>query len=184
MKIRTDFVTNSSSYSSAEVVIDNPILLETLQRYKEMGVFGNAEPFFGIGEYYSSDENFCGSEFVSKVKTPAFYCFEELGGDGWQRVDSCPKSINGVLNEILEVIDDKVYRGYENYNEELYAKLKVELKQKSEEISKNYRMVHWNNSDEYEILSANQVIRWEFSYDPENGEKYIKRKAKDVYRDE
>ena len=45
-------------------------------------------------------------------------------------------------------------------------------------------MVHWNNSDEYEILSANQVIRWEFSYDPENGEKYIKRNAKDVYRDE
>ena len=34
MKIRTDFVTNSSSVSTAEIVIDNPLLLEILQRYK------------------------------------------------------------------------------------------------------------------------------------------------------
>ena len=34
MKMRTDFVTNSSSYSTAEVVIDNPVLLEILQKYK------------------------------------------------------------------------------------------------------------------------------------------------------
>ena len=35
MKIRTGFVTNSSSYCSAEVVIDNPVLLGILKKYKD-----------------------------------------------------------------------------------------------------------------------------------------------------
>lgn len=34
MKLRTGFVTNSSSYSSAEVHIENPLLIEILQKYK------------------------------------------------------------------------------------------------------------------------------------------------------
>ena len=182
MKIRTDFVTNSSSISTAEIVIDNPLLLEILQRFKEMGVFGEAEPFFGIGEYFSNDDHFNGSEFESKVKTPAFYCYEELGGDGWQRVDSGPKSISEILSEMLKVIDDAVYKGYKNYNQELYANMKDELTQKEAEIAKNYAMVHWTNSDEYEIISGNQIIRWKYSYDPDNGEKYIQQKAREVYK--
>ncbi len=51
MKIRTDFVTNSSSYTSACIVIDNPVLLEILQKYKDLGVFDNARPCFSIGSY-------------------------------------------------------------------------------------------------------------------------------------
>lgn len=45
MKIHTDFVTNSSSVSTVEIVIDNPMLLEILLRYKDMGAFGES-PFF------------------------------------------------------------------------------------------------------------------------------------------
>ena len=41
MKIRTDFVTNSSSESTAEIVIDNSLLLEILKKYKDMGAFGD-----------------------------------------------------------------------------------------------------------------------------------------------
>ena len=42
MKIRTNFVTNSSSYSSAEIKIDNPVLLEILKKYNEV-VVGNMD---------------------------------------------------------------------------------------------------------------------------------------------
>lgn len=42
MKIRTNFVTNSSSYSSAEIKIDNPVLLEILEKYKTLGAFKKA----------------------------------------------------------------------------------------------------------------------------------------------
>ena len=33
MKIRTNFVTNSSSYSSAEIKIDNPVLKKKMKKY-------------------------------------------------------------------------------------------------------------------------------------------------------
>ena len=56
MKIRTDFVTNSSSESSVEVFIDNPVLLEILQKYKDLGLFiedGERAYDFGIGYAFS-----------------------------------------------------------------------------------------------------------------------------------
>jgi len=91
MKIRTDFVTNSSSESTAEIVIDNPLLLQILQKYKDMGTFGDEKLFFGIGEYHTKYYNSVGSEFESKIKNPAFYYHEDLCGEGWTRVGGLPQ---------------------------------------------------------------------------------------------
>ncbi|NLB03283.1 MAG: hypothetical protein GX841_07870 [Bacteroidales bacterium] len=157
MKIRTDFVTNSSSESTAEIVIDNPMLLEILQRYKHLGAFGES-PFFGIGEYVSGNE-------VPGIKTPAFQFSEALYGEGWATVTSSPKTLDEVLGEIIAIISDST-----DLNKELIAQMKEELRQKEAEIKKNYALVYWSSIQEGEDLPA--VHGEEFTYDPENGEKH------------
>ena len=158
MKIRTDFVTNSSSVSTAEIVIDNPMLLEILQRYKDLGAFGES-PFFGIGEYVSGNE-------VPGIKTPAFQFSEALYGEGWATVTSSPKTLDEVLGEIIAIISDST-----DLNKELIAQMKEELRQKEAEINKNYSLVYWSSIQEGE--DEPEVIGGKFTYDQENGEKYI-----------
>lgn len=41
MKIRTDFVTNSSSYNSCVIRIDNPVLEEIFKKYKDGCLFSS-----------------------------------------------------------------------------------------------------------------------------------------------
>jgi hypothetical protein len=116
MKIRTDFVTNSSSYCSAYIVIDNPTLLEILQKYKDLGVFANAETIFEIGSYknlakksdsvyghYSlTDYEVAVRSYGEKTtKTPAFFCSES---DNPPYDVGSPDSLVDVLAHLIEVI--------------------------------------------------------------------------------
>lgn len=158
MKIRTDFVTNSSSVSTAEIVIDNPMLLEILRRYQDLGAFGDHSTF-GIGEFISDTK-------VSVINKPAFHFCEELfGGEGWATVTSSPKTLEEVLGEIIAIISDST-----EINKELIAQMKEELRQKEAEIKNNYAMVYWSSIQEGEDLP--KVHGEDFTYDPENGEKH------------
>ena len=110
MKIRTDFVTNSSSYCTAEVIIDNPVLLEILQKYKDMGLFGEEDPIFSVGDYqiYGDSGAFEIIDDSHQAKTPAFYLYnddedEEIRHTGitdW----TTPKSLEEVLEKIIELL--------------------------------------------------------------------------------
>jgi len=177
MKIRTDFVTNSSSVSTAEIVIDNPMLLEILQRYKDMGAFGES-PFFGIGEYISGNE-------VSGIKTPAFQYSEDLYGEGWPRLRTSPKTLAKVLGGIISIIDDN-----SEYNKKLIDEMKAELSYKRAEILAEYKKISWNfkelqNEDGWQDGHVvNLDYCYEFSFDPLKGEEYhyIEKTSAGLYK--
>src|SRR3990172_374232 len=101
MKIRTYFVTNSSSYCTTEVVIENRVLLEILRKHKDMGLFGNNDPIIGIGTYESVDEDFYEDKYQGKTTTPAFFYYEEQR-DGKESLDMVDWTYPKSLNEVLE----------------------------------------------------------------------------------
>lgn len=175
MKIRTDFVTNSSSYSSSEIMIDNPVLLEILQRYKDLGAFGEDEWGFEIGsgefqEQWSPPEvpYVVPEEKKGFSKTPAVYDWLEEGA--WVEA---PTSLDEMIEKIIELIGkEKIFDGTDG---ELISNLKEELLQRKDEITRAFTKIYWEysndtNQHEYHIDGRVDHI-WTFTYDSKNGEK-------------
>lgn len=167
MKIRTNFVTNSSSYSSAEIKIDNPVLLEILQRYKEKGAFINDDGFdlgdpIGASEYdakseydWDPDDNDYGHEPV------AVYLYDPEITD----VDYAPKKIEQVAELLMNAITregvDKVK------DPKLVKQCRKELQERKQEIIDNYNEVFWVAEDEGGDECAPEegaTTKWEFYY--------------------
>lgn len=163
MKIRTDFVTNSSSWVTAEVVIDNPILLEVLQRYKEKGVFKSEELYFDVG--------MLSDPFVesSEIKSPVFsYWVNTEDGP-----TSHPESLDQVLETIIEVMDGG--GNLKLYDKKLYEQMKLELINRKKEIDSAYLLVKWVGEISLwggEESEGDSSRAWKFYYDPERGEKF------------
>ena len=189
MKIRTDFVTNSSSYSSAEVLIENLVLLEILQKYKDMGVFGDADPGFSIGSFgrafypFEYEDLFSYDiykmhrwDFIRETKTPALLWAIDFVEDPDEPLPGTPGSLDEVLQNIIEVMNwgDVMNGGnsVENYDKDLYEQMKLELHQRKGEIIDGYKKVCWKNEYLTEGPSEGDTNKCEFTYDPLNGEKY------------
>ena len=178
MKIRTDFVTNSSSYCTTEIVIDNPVLLNILQKYKDKGLLGDHEPIIGIGTYESMDNHFEESVYQNYTKTPAFFYYEEQSdGGGYQclflvGLIFSPESLEKVLEYIVSIMDsaDKYLDG------QILTELKGELIQRKDEINHSYLRVYWKNlgwGDCEDYYSK-------YEFDPIKGSSYVYRADSDT----
>jgi len=169
MKIRTDFVTNSSSASYGEVVIDNLVLLDILARYKEIGIFGE-ETVISIGSFDDIDNYEGPSEPDPNIKTitPALHTFSVQAYP--------PSSLDEVIEKIIEVLRN-CYDNKEQNNVFYFDQLKEELIQREDEILKAFKTVKWYSR---EVLYSGRWGCWEFKYDQENGEYYHDEQTGDL----
>ena len=167
MKIRTDFVTNSSSYSTAEVVIDNPVLLEILQKYKDEGTFNPDHSDINIG-CYESYEGCILPSYEEFSKTPALHVWRE--DDGWGNSwGNVPSSLEEVVECVLACIKD----GEMVANPSLFDQMEAELVQRQQEILTSYKRVAWKYGDSVnEGVDEDHDIEISFVFDPIDGEKY------------
>jgi len=169
MKIRTDFVTNSSSYSSASIVIDNPVLLEILQKYKDKGAFEGQH--FDIGGYDTSWWSRDSSR--EPIKTPAFYLYED---DGFG-LNGAPERLGDVLNMIISYLKEHL-----ECDEEMLKQILTELDERREDIESAYKQVGWEygtlcNEGNEEVYNGYIDETYLFKFDTERGEEYYYSRA-------
>ncbi len=139
MKIRTSFVTNSSSYSSAEIKIDNPVLLKILDNYKKQGAFS------AVSEYSGNVVDAGDVIVVKKGKKLAFYYKEEECAD----IYSAPLCIEEVAMDIFQLIEQRCEELCWNLqNPELFEQCKCEVEQRADEVVKGYKLVEWEASND------------------------------------
>lgn len=180
MKIRTNFVTNSSSYSSAEIKIDNPVLLEILKKYNEMGAFeGTHIGGSNIGvnakeekteqlymEYYDIDE----SELEEMLKgyddeEVALFYYEPEQAE----IFFAPRGVDDIIGCLLRAMTEDEGGLEFEYPESYpaYKAFKSELSERKKEINENYRDVIWIASNdgygESEPEEGEQT-KWEFEF--------------------
>jgi hypothetical protein len=153
-------------YNTVEAIVDNPILLGVLQKYKDMGLFGNNAPIFGIGTYESTNKLWNSGFSRSNIVAPAFYYFEDADDDvqGLFLSIYAPESLEKVLSYIISLIHD----GRKYLNENVLGQLEEELRQKKDEIMGAYNLVYWRNK----ILGDDSNQEFKFEYDPVNGPSY------------
>lgn len=176
MKFRTDFVTNSSSSSFAEIMIDNLVLLEILEKYKKMGAFVRKDGRdLGTGIGMSEEEAkakvpcpYFGKEKKNYVrsKKPLAFCYcEEYEA---RIIDFAPDSIEFVALKMLDAIDE--FRILEKEKNPIFLECKNEIKERSQEITNAYTVVSWTTS--YEDTEDTPMVKksWKFHYDKKNEE--------------
>lgn len=174
MKIRTDFVTNSSSYSSAEIVIDNPVMLEILKKYKEKGLEGG---YFNIGSY---DLNGDIGPFPDEdtAITPAFIFYEEDAIS----IDHTyiPKHLDEAMDLVIRILGNELWET-NNFNADIYTQMINELDQKRNDILNAYNSVKWvleDSTNEHDEDYEGYITDiHSFKFEQANGEEYNHKKV-------
>lgn len=177
MKIRSDFVTNSSSSSTTEIVIDNPVLLQILQKYKDMGVISEIDNCEDNELRIGSNSGW----IQTNVSTPAFSYYETQGGDGWTVIGDGPEKISDLLDHLIDALVRLNSEGSSQWFQKLnledmslwFQKMIAEIKQNRDSINANYRSVRWLYKDDTD--SSDVVYESLFTFDPVNGEKFTEK---------
>lgn len=126
--------------TSAEVVIDNPVLLKIMQKYKDVGIFDLDCSHFSVGNYENFDTDLLSmDEEISK--TPALAVGLKKDGYCW---DIVPFELNDVVNCILVSLER-----YDEINENvLFEQLKDEVEENIDEINTAFGQVIWKYGGE------------------------------------
>jgi hypothetical protein len=156
MKIRTGFVTNSSSYSSAVIRIQSRKLASLLKEYEEL--------FMKIYDDGSIDKSVLFHD--AYVRGWTFYVVQDEVADYWA---DTPTELNSVLDCLINGLG--YYHRTENQESERKQKeLLKELKAQKQKLTDSIQKVSWEFQDdsdgEFEVDGAR--VRT-FTYDRENG---------------
>lgn len=157
-----------------EAIIENSVMLEILQKYKDMGLFGNLVPIFGIGCFDSQ-----GFKAIERygIRTPAFYFLES---DDDPRAGPIvfwfydyPRRLKRVLENVIALFElardgDYLGRTPKLLDTELCNRAIEELKSKRDLILKNYTQVYWR----YFFGSDEGFTSGVFEYDQQFGERW------------
>ena len=125
MKIRTGFVTNSSSYSSAEIKIDNPVLLKILEKYKEIDAFADTYV----------EEGICVKDDTGKKYA---VLFEDVSTN-----EIAPRNLSSVAQSLIDLFVYMIEREWDCFEDETIEKCFNEIKEQIHEIENNYKSVEW-----------------------------------------
>lgn len=175
MKIRTDFVTNSSGSNTVEIIIDNPLLLEILQRYKDLGLLAEGHQTFVIGTYQGKDPIWGDPNYDYRASLDHIVCGEHSNTPAWVFINKdveilgghdYPRTLNEVLDAMLSIIVEPWIR--REMDETLFNQLMQEINQRKSEINHRFVKVSWFH--EYKEGEDKEIM--EFNYDPANGESF------------
>lgn len=164
MKLRTEFVTNSSSYSSAEIRIDNPVLLEILKKYDGMGAFEtngiyNRAASIGCSAKSQKAQYLTSAELAREDDRELAFCYFEQED---AHVFFAPKSIDEVIEAVFDVIADGDTEFFTN--RELFEKCRKECEERRDEINEAYNEVFWLASDDDCEIDLDEESEWYFSH--------------------
>lgn len=145
MKIRTGFVTNSSSYSSAVIRIQSKQLTDLLKEYKEM--------FGPEGLYYDTS-----------IRGNTFYVDEDEIADQWKP----PRELDEVLDRLISGLG-RYNAG--SKKRERKQELLEELMVRKQELTDSIKKVSWTFQDDSygEFEESTDVRVRKFTYDQKQG---------------
>lgn len=153
---------------NSNVKLVNPILLEILQRYKDMGVWNESELTFEIGN--SGDLQHPNCAFTA---------------DTGDFSEDAPRTIGQVLETLIDVFEDFTIDREDEIDEQLFKQMIAELKDKRQVIDSAWEYVTWEVGETgYQIAVGNSdriykglTNSWEtFSYTPKSGDEFVLRK--------
>ena len=138
-------------YGTTEILIDNPVLLEILTRYKRRGAFLS---LFGTDMAPMIGNTIC-------IYEPDY-----------SSLFFAPDDLEEIADCILEMIQSRGIPG----NRRLFRECRKELEESREEILKGYRKVKWESFDRCRYCDnyLPACRSWKFLYDyQENGPEEI-----------
>lgn len=144
MKLRTSYVTNSSSYSTADIGVDNPVLKAIADKYKESINCNEVKDLF------------CGDEYDFT------YIQDEMSA-----VRKAPKTLNELLDCILTIIE---IEQSDDTDSNLIEEMINEIQDNRESVINSFGVVSWeveNQSIGSEAPFVGDEISWGYEYSPD-----------------